>query len=341
MATVKLNPVLASISGAIGGMVFYTRYGKTISREWIIPPNPNTPAQQANRSRFREAMLSWRALPDEEKDSYNHRARKMGMTGHNLFISRYMKPQTAENKENGGFGDGSGPKSARKGMFALSNRVQGNAAPGKNIALSGQSSEEFALRPRFALSKESALSSCFTLSNAPSSLHRAYRSVTAPSPPAHRACDPFFADAAEHIRGTSYFYVAAAEGGLKETIEGLGEGTSASFTAPVNYLMTGDYILTTTAFSRIRDKFGDPAGYIALCREIREMKDFQNRFRITDREAEITALAVSGLSYKDISSNLSISERTVERHLTNIYNKLGINNKIDLYRVAEEYNIKP
>jgi len=50
---------------------------------------------------------------------------------------------------------------------------------------------------------------------------------------------------------------------------------------------------------------------------------------------------VSGLSYKDISSNLSISERTVERHLTNIYNKLGINNKIDLYRVAEEYNIKP
>ena len=91
MATVKLNPVLASISGAIGGMVFYTRYGKTISREWIIPPNPNTPAQQANRSRFRDAMASWRQLPDYEKDSYNRRAKNLGLTGHNLYISRYMK----------------------------------------------------------------------------------------------------------------------------------------------------------------------------------------------------------------------------------------------------------
>ena len=91
MATATLNPVLESISGTVGGIVLYKRCGRTIMRAHIIPPNPRTPAQQANRSRFRDAMLSWRQLPDEEKDSFNRAARRLGMTGHNLFISRYMK----------------------------------------------------------------------------------------------------------------------------------------------------------------------------------------------------------------------------------------------------------
>ncbi|HRZ26229.1 MAG TPA: hypothetical protein P5346_10625 [Spirochaetota bacterium] len=91
MATATLNPVINSISGGVGHLVFYERYGKTIMRAFIIPPNPRTPAQQANRSRFRDAMGSWRQLPDEEKDSFNRTARRLGMTGHNLYISRYMK----------------------------------------------------------------------------------------------------------------------------------------------------------------------------------------------------------------------------------------------------------
>ncbi|HRZ26280.1 MAG TPA: hypothetical protein P5295_05685 [Spirochaetota bacterium] len=91
MAIAHLNPVIDSISGSVGKLVFYERYGKTVMRAYIIPPNPRTAAQQANRSRFRQAMASWRQLPDYEKDSYNRRARKLSMTGHNLYISRYMK----------------------------------------------------------------------------------------------------------------------------------------------------------------------------------------------------------------------------------------------------------
>ena len=97
MATAILNPAIDSISGAIGGIVLYERFGRTVMRAYIIPPNPRTPAQQANRSRFRDAMASWRRLPDEEKDTYNRKARKLGMTGHNLYISRYMKAYTDGN----------------------------------------------------------------------------------------------------------------------------------------------------------------------------------------------------------------------------------------------------
>ena len=91
MATAQLNPVLTSISGSVGALVFYKRYGRTIMRAHIIPPNPKTPAQQKNRSRFREAMLSLQGLSADEKIAYNAAARKPGITGHNLYISRYMK----------------------------------------------------------------------------------------------------------------------------------------------------------------------------------------------------------------------------------------------------------
>ncbi|HSA16667.1 MAG TPA: hypothetical protein P5346_18145, partial [Spirochaetota bacterium] len=96
MATATLNPVLTSISGSVGNLVLYTRNGKTIMRQWIMPPSPNTPAQKKNRSRFRDAMALWRSLPDKEKDTYNRKACKLGMTGHNLFISRYMKKNLKE-----------------------------------------------------------------------------------------------------------------------------------------------------------------------------------------------------------------------------------------------------
>jgi hypothetical protein len=97
MATAELNPILTSISGTAGKLVFYKRHGTTIMRAWIMPPNPRTQAQQSNRGRFKQAMTSWQALSIEEKASYNARAKKIGLTGHNLFISRFMKRQVADN----------------------------------------------------------------------------------------------------------------------------------------------------------------------------------------------------------------------------------------------------
>jgi len=106
MATATLNPVITSISGKVGRLVFYRRNNETIMRAWILPPNPNSEAQRKNRNLFRQAMISWRALSAEEKTAYNGKGRKLGMTGHNLFISRFMKAQNAENNDNGEYRDG-------------------------------------------------------------------------------------------------------------------------------------------------------------------------------------------------------------------------------------------
>jgi len=49
---------------------------------------------------------------------------------------------------------------------------------------------------------------------------------------------------------------------------------------------------------------------------------------LTTREVEVLALVAAGLSSRDVAQELSLSVRTVERHISNIYSKLRINNRV-------------
>jgi len=51
---------------------------------------------------------------------------------------------------------------------------------------------------------------------------------------------------------------------------------------------------------------------------------------LTPREREIVAAIVSGQANKDIARSLAISEETVKHHLTNIFSKLGVSNRLEL-----------
>jgi DNA-binding CsgD family transcriptional regulator len=48
---------------------------------------------------------------------------------------------------------------------------------------------------------------------------------------------------------------------------------------------------------------------------------------LTDRENQILKLIADGLTNREISCSLSISESTVENHVHHIYGKLGISNR--------------
>ena len=65
-------------------------------RAYVKPRNPDTPAQRKNRDLFRAAMKAWQDLPSYDRASYNRRAARLGMTGHNLFISRYILSHRAD-----------------------------------------------------------------------------------------------------------------------------------------------------------------------------------------------------------------------------------------------------
>jgi two-component system nitrate/nitrite response regulator NarL len=51
---------------------------------------------------------------------------------------------------------------------------------------------------------------------------------------------------------------------------------------------------------------------------------------LTRRECEITAEVVNGASNKLIARKFGISEDTVKRHLTNIYDKVGVSTRLEL-----------
>jgi DNA-binding CsgD family transcriptional regulator len=48
---------------------------------------------------------------------------------------------------------------------------------------------------------------------------------------------------------------------------------------------------------------------------------------LTNRENQILRLIADGLTNREISSSLSISESTVENHIHHIYEKMGISNR--------------
>jgi pimeloyl-ACP methyl ester carboxylesterase/DNA-binding CsgD family transcriptional regulator len=62
---------------------------------------------------------------------------------------------------------------------------------------------------------------------------------------------------------------------------------------------------------------------------------------LTEREAEILALLAGGNSNEEISRTLTISRRTVERHIGNIYLKIGAHNRAEATAYAIRSRIVP
>ena len=57
---------------------------------------------------------------------------------------------------------------------------------------------------------------------------------------------------------------------------------------------------------------------------------------LTPRQLEIARLIADDLTNRQIADRLFLSERTVETHITNILNKLGLNSRIQLSRWLAE-----
>jgi LuxR family maltose regulon positive regulatory protein len=62
---------------------------------------------------------------------------------------------------------------------------------------------------------------------------------------------------------------------------------------------------------------------------------------LTAREIEVLALIAQGLSNKQIAQRLVISDKTVENHTHNIYQKLDVRNRTQAVRRANELRLLP
>ena len=63
------------------------------------------------------------------------------------------------------------------------------------------------------------------------------------------------------------------------------------------------------------------------------------RFGLTQRELEIVTLVVAGYSNPDIAQRFSISLQTVKHHVTNIFDKTGVSNRLELALFAVNHQL--
>lgn len=115
-----------------------------------------------------------------------------------------------------------------------------------------------------------------------------------------------------------------------------------SFSARVHFInKNGSHVLLDVKFKVIHDKFGDPLGILIIGREVKELSQFKSIYKITNRQAEIIRHILQGRSNKEIAKLIGITERTIKGHISAIYYKLRINNKMELFNLLKDFNLIP
>lgn len=65
-----------------------------------------------------------------------------------------------------------------------------------------------------------------------------------------------------------------------------------------------------------------------------------NDFGLTERERQIIEAVVAACSNKEIATKLAITEKTVKHHLTNIFDKVGVSNRLELALFALHHGLE-
>lgn len=66
-----------------------------------------------------------------------------------------------------------------------------------------------------------------------------------------------------------------------------------------------------------------------MVQRLHRRPDVKKEFGITPKEEEILRLLSKGLIYKEIADKLDISEKTIKKHIYNIYEKMHVHNKVE------------
>jgi two-component system, NarL family, nitrate/nitrite response regulator NarL len=95
----------------------------------------------------------------------------------------------------------------------------------------------------------------------------------------------------------------------------------------------------------VADRFwmGDE-GYRTLEQLLKKLSNNTSRkraknFSLTQRELKIVAAVAAGATNKEIAQNFSISVQTVKHHITNIFDKLGVYNRLELTLFAIHHRL--
>jgi DNA-binding CsgD family transcriptional regulator len=127
---------------------------------------------------------------------------------------------------------------------------------------------------------------------------------------------------------------------VKRNIKEMLEGKFKDFSSRIHFYKEGySKFILDMKFSIVKDKFKDIVGILIIGKEVKNIRQLKEVYNITDREANVIQLVFNGCSNMQIAESFEITERTVKAHLTNIYHKLHVDNKIGLVNFLIDYNL--
>ncbi len=127
---------------------------------------------------------------------------------------------------------------------------------------------------------------------------------------------------------------------IENEIQKIIRGESKNFSCRINYKSSDNTIILMDArFSSIRDRFNDIIGILVIGREVKGMTRLKKIYNVTDRELQVIQYMVTGITSKTAAKELGVTMRTIKAHMTNIYNKLDVENKFQLLLLLKEFNL--
>ena len=125
--------------------------------------------------------------------------------------------------------------------------------------------------------------------------------------------------------------VEALERGARGVV--LKESATEVLLKGIRAVMAGQYWIGRESVGDIVEAFRN------LTPSFRSDQMQQKPFGLTAREREIVSAVVAGYSNKEIAQKFSVTEDTVKHHLTNIFNKLGVSNRLELAVAAIHHGL--
>jgi two-component system, NarL family, nitrate/nitrite response regulator NarL len=111
----------------------------------------------------------------------------------------------------------------------------------------------------------------------------------------------------------------------------LKESTTQRLFDSIRCVMAGQYWIGRESVSDLVRAFRSIAAPDAASRS--------RDFGLTPRELEIVTLVVAGYSNPGIAQRCSISEQTVKHHMSNVFDKLGVSNRLELALFAVNHQL--
>jgi DNA-binding NarL/FixJ family response regulator len=158
-----------------------------------------------------------------------------------------------------------------------------------------------------------------------------------------RTASMFATSGLEAMAATARGAVLLAEGNIAEALPMLRDACRRWYELGSPYEAAGTCVRLAEAYRA----FGDEASAdveLARAEAIYERLGARRPTRelpdgLTRREYEVLTLVADGHSNRDIGATLYISDRTVARHLTNIYNKIGVSTRTQAARYALDHQM--